>query len=288
MPESPEVQELANFLDAHATGRVFTSADVLLPKALKTASPMGSLVGARITGVGRIAKMLDVTVDGPDDGIRHVVVHFGHDGWVLWHDIAPGDLKRAGDATLMARFRLGNEGANGAGPGFDLTDAGQWKALTIHIVPSPGDVPAVAKLGPDPTAPDFTEAEFARIFRGRRKQVKALLQDQSALAGIGNAYSDEILHAAQISPVVHAAVLSDAEIERLYSETRAVLIGATEARRGVPPAELRASKIAALKVHRHTGATCWRCGGAIHEYSFSGAAAQYCPTCQTNGELLET
>ncbi|WP_344094360.1 DNA-formamidopyrimidine glycosylase family protein [Microbacterium deminutum] len=286
MPESPEVQELANFLNAHAAGRTIRTVDVLLPKALKTATPpIGMLVAARVAEVSRIAKMLDIAVESPEDGIRHVIVHFGHDGWVLWHDSAPDDLKRAGEATLVARLRLSGDVA--AGPGFDLTDAGQWKALTIHLVRTPSDVPAVAKLGPDPTAPGFTEAEFAEIVAGRRKQIKALLQDQTALAGIGNAYSDEILHAAQISPVVHAALLSGEQVSRLYRETRAVLLGATEARRGVPPAELRASKIAALRVHRRTGQTCWRCGGTIHEYSFSGAAAQYCPTCQTDGVLLE-
>jgi formamidopyrimidine-DNA glycosylase len=281
MPESPEVQELARFLDEHATGRTIASVDVLLPKALKTVSPpIGVLVGSRVTGVTRIAKMLDLAVETPDDGILHAIVHFGHDGWVLWHDVAPGDLKRAGEATLMARVRLAD------GPGFDLTDAGQWKALTIHLVTSPLDVPAVAKLGPDPTAPDFGEAEFAGIVAGRRKQIKALLQDQTALAGIGNAYSDEILHEAQLSPVVHAATLSADEVGRLYSATRTTLLEATEARRGVPPADLRATKHAALRVHRHTGATCPRCGGTIREYTFSGATAQYCPTCQTGGVPL--
>jgi len=281
MPESPEVQELARFLDEHATGRTIATVDVLLPKALKTASPpIGVLVGSRVTGVTRIAKMLDVAVETPDDGILHAIVHFGHDGWVLWHDVAPGDLKRAGEATLMARVRLSD------GPGFDLTDAGQWKALTIHLVKSPLDVPAVAKLGPDPTAPDFGEEDFAGILAGRRKQIKALLQDQTALAGIGNAYSDEILHEAQLSPVVHAATLSTDEVNRLYSATRATLLEATEARRGVPPGELRATKHAALRVHRHTGATCPRCGGTIREYTFSGATAQYCPTCQTGGVPL--
>ena len=281
MPELPEVQELARFLDEHATGRAVATVDVLLPKAVKTTSPpIGALVGSRVTGVTRIAKMLDLAVETPDDGILHAVVHFGHDGWVLWHDVAPGDLKRAGEATLMARVRLAD------GPGFDLTDAGQWKALTIHLVKSPLDVPSVAKLGPDPTAPDFGEAEFAGILAGRRKQIKALLQDQTALAGIGNAYSDEILHAAQLSPVVHAATLSAEEVGRLYEATRSVLLEATEARRGVPPGELRATKHAALRVHRHTGAPCPRCGGTIREYTFSGATAQYCPTCQTGGVLL--
>jgi formamidopyrimidine-DNA glycosylase len=281
MPESPEVEELAHFLNEHASGRVIATVDVLLPKALKTASPpIDALVGARVTGVTRIAKMLDVAVETPDDGVLHAIVHFGHDGWVLWHDSAPEGLKRAGDATLMARVRLSG------GAGFDLTDAGQWKALTIHVVRSPLNVPAVAKLGPDPTAQDFSETRLAGILAGRRKQIKALLQDQSALAGIGNAYSDEILHAAMLSPVVHAATLSADEIERLYSAMRAVLLDATEARRGVPPGELRAAKHAALRVHRRTGETCPRCGGTIREHTFSGAAAQYCPTCQTGGEVL--
>jgi formamidopyrimidine-DNA glycosylase len=186
----------------------------------------------------------------------------------------------------MARVRLSGDDGASIRPGFDLTDAGQWKALTIHIVRAPQDVPAVAKLGPDPTAPDFTEAAFAGILRGRRKQVKALLQDQSAMAGIGNAYSDEILHAAKLSPVVHAALLSDDEVERLYVQLRAVLGDATEARRGVPPGELRAAKHAALRVHRKTGATCAVCGDTIREYTFSGATAQYCPTCQTSGASL--
>ena len=131
--------------------------------------------------------------------------------------------------------------------------------------------------------PSSARREFAGILAGRRKQIKALLQDQTALAGIGNAYSDEILHAAQLSPVVHAATLSGDEVERLYAATRAVLLDATEARRGVPPAELRAAKHAALRVHRRTGEACPRCGGTIREYTFSGAAAQYCPTCQTGG-----
>jgi formamidopyrimidine-DNA glycosylase len=287
MPELPEVHELANFLDAHTAGREFTRVDVLLAKALKTQTPpIDTLVGSRVTGVTRIAKMLDIAVDSPEEGALHAIVHFGHDGWVVWYDDAPDDLKRTGEATLMARLHL-SQGGDAVAPGFDLTDAGQWKALTIHLVKSPADVPAVAKLGPDPTDPEFTEEQFARILTGRRKQVKALLQDQSALAGIGNAYSDEILHAAQISPVVHAAVLTPDEIARLYTETRAVLQAATEGRRGVPPGELRASKIAALRVHRKTGETCWRCGGVIHQYQFSGATAQYCPTCQTGGALLE-
>ena len=147
-------------------------------------------------------------------------------------------------------------------------------------------MPAVARLGLDPTTAEFEPESFAAILANRKKQIKALLQDQTAFAGIGNAYSDEILHAAKISPVTHAASLAPDAVARLADATRAVLVEATEARRGVPPSELRATKHAALRVHRKTGAACPVCGDEIREYTFSGAAAQYCPTCQTGGALL--
>ncbi|GAA3211698.1 Fpg/Nei family DNA glycosylase [Microbacterium terregens] len=281
MPESPEVQELTSFLRAHTNGRVIRTADVLLPKALKTQHPApADLAGRRITDVTRLGKMIDIATADEVGGMLHVIVHFGHDGWVLWHDLAPEGLKRAGDATLMARFRLED------GSGFDLTDAGQWKALTVHIVPLVTDVPAVAKLGLDPLSGDFDEVRFASVLAGRKKQIKALLQDQTAFAGIGNAYSDEILHAAKISPLTHAAGLSTAEVARLAEQTHQILANATEARRGIAPSELRAAKHAALQVHRRTGAICPVCGDQIRELTFSGAAAQYCPTCQTGGVAL--
>jgi formamidopyrimidine-DNA glycosylase len=280
MPESPEVQELASFLTVHAVGRELRTFDVLLPKALKTSQPPVDLVGRRIMGVSRLGKMIDIATIDAGGGILHIIVHFGHDGWVLWHTTAPDDLKRAGDATLMARVRLDD------GSGFDLTDAGQWKALTIHIVSDVADVPAVAKLGLDPMGAEFDTARFAAILSGRKKQIKALLQDQTALAGIGNAYSDEILHAARISPLTHAASLSEDEVARLGEATRMILTEATAARRGVAPSDLRTTKHAALRVHRHTGSTCPVCGDEIREFTFSGAAAQYCPTCQTAGVAL--
>jgi formamidopyrimidine-DNA glycosylase len=274
------VQELASFLTRHASGRTIISADVLLAKALKTPPPISDLIGRRITGASRQGKMLDITTADEGGGILHVIVHFGHDGWVLWHASAPEGLARTGEATLMARFRLDD------GSGFDLTDAGQWKALTIHVVPRPDAVPAVAKLGLDPLAEDFDPARFAEILANRRKQVKALLQDQAAFAGIGNAYSDEMLHAAKISPVTHAASLSDDDRLRLAAQARQTLLEARAARRGIEPSELRAAKHSALRVHRKTGEICAVCGDRIREFTFSGATAQYCPTCQTAGVPL--
>jgi formamidopyrimidine-DNA glycosylase len=288
MPESPEVQELVRFLGDHASGRRVASVDIVLPKALKTTQPPpAALVGRRIGAVTRRGKMIDIAMGGDADDAEgdalHLVVHFGHDGWVLWNPIAPADRARAGEATLMARIRL--EGADDA-PGFDLTDAGEWKSLTLHVVGRPEDVPAIAKLGPDPLAGDVDLPAFTAIVAGRRKQIKALLQDQTALAGIGNAYSDEILHAAKISPVVHAATLTPPEVGRLHAAMLSVLKGAVDARRGVAPADLRAAKHAALRVHRKAGWACPVCGDEIRSFTFSGAAAQYCPTCQTGGAVL--
>jgi len=280
MPEAPEVHELAAFLTAHASGREIRGFDIALAKMLKAGEP-SAVLGCRVAAVTRIAKMIDVAVTDPAGTPWHIVVHFGHDGWVLWHDAVPDGMARAGDATLMARIRLDD------GAGFDLTDAGQWKSLTVHIVPHTADIPAVAKLGPDPLDPAFDLADFAAILAGRKKQIKALLQDQAALAGIGNAYSDEILHAARLSPVVHASALSQDEVGRLFEAMRTILTESTAARRGVAPEDLKATKHAALRVHRRTGEPCPVCGDVIRELTFSGAAAQYCPTCQTGGVALD-
>jgi len=283
MPESPEVNELASFLAEHTDGRTITSVDVVLGKALKTQHPSpADLVGARIAGVQRRGKMIDIALANAavTDAALHVIVHFAHDGWVVWHERVPDGLKRSGEATLMARVRLDD------GSGFDLTDAGQWKGLTIHVVDSPKDVPAVAKLGPDPLDAGFDPSVIAAKVGGRKKQIKALLHDQSVFAGIGNAYSDEILHAARISPLVHGASLSDEQLARLSEQTVRVLSDAAEARRGVPLSDLRDTKRGSLRVHRRTGAVCPVCGDVIREFTFSGAAAQYCATCQTDGVPL--
>ncbi|MFS0732596.1 DNA-formamidopyrimidine glycosylase family protein [Microbacterium sp. 1P10UB] len=278
MPESPEVQALADFLSARAVGRRIVALDVLLPKIVKAGSPAAA-AGGLIDAVGRRGKMLDVALSS-GAGPAHLVVHWGHDGWLLWHDVVPEGTRRSGEATLLARVRLDD------GSGFDLTDDGPWKALTLFAVADPSDVPAVAALGPDPTASGFARSDVATAVAGRRKQLKALLQDQKVFAGIGNAYSDEILHAARLSPVMHASTLDDAQIDRLFDASRSVLIDAAAARRGSRPEALKDDKRADMRVHRRPGEACLICGDTIREITFSGAAAHYCPTCQTGGQPL--
>ena len=281
MPESPEVAELASFLATRTAGRTITGMEVALTKVLRTSpESVEALAGRRIVDVQRRGKMLEIATGSDDGRALSAVVHFGHDGWVLWHDAVPAGMTRAGEATLLARVRLDD------GSGFDLTDAGQWKALTIHVVTDPVDVAAVAKLGPDPLTENVDAAALARIVGSRRKQIKALLQDQAAFAGIGNAYSDEILHAARLSPVAHGSSLSTEETARLAESMGAVLRQADADRHGVSASDLRAAKHAALRVHRRSGQACPICGDRIREHTFSGAAAQYCPTCQTGGITL--
>ncbi|WP_448810618.1 DNA-formamidopyrimidine glycosylase family protein [Agromyces bauzanensis] len=289
MPESPEVQALAEELGGRLSGHAITDVDVVEFRTIKTrARPPAGLVGEKITGAVRRGKLLDLAVGAS----QHLVVSFGRHGWARWREPVADrqtDVDREADSdeasaeppppTLVA---IGFDDDST----LELTDAGNWVSLACWVVDDPVDVPAVAKLGPDPADPAFSRPDLDRIVVGRRKQLKAVLQDQESLAGIGNAYSDEILHAAQLSPVVHASELDEAERERLFDAIVDIISSAIEARRGVPIDRLKKTKVAAMRVHGRAGEPCPRCGGTIHDFAFASTTAQYCPTCQTGGELL--
>ncbi|HEU0182006.1 MAG TPA: DNA-formamidopyrimidine glycosylase family protein [Agromyces mariniharenae] len=292
MPESPEVQALADDLGRRLAGHEIRGVDVLEFRVTKTrARPLESLVGRRVAGVTRRGKLLDVTLD--DDA--HFVVSLGRHGWARYGgaeatvaeaSVAEASIAEApnAEAEPPPPALVSIEFDDGAM--LELTDAGDWISLGGWVVDDPFEVPAVAKLGPDPADPDFTRADFDAGVVGRRKQVKAVLQEQESLAGIGNAYSDEILHAAQLSPVAHAASLGDDELERLFASTVGVITEAVAARSGVPIDQLKAAKVAAMRVHGRTGEPCPRCGDEIRDFSFASTTAQYSATCQTGGEVL--
>lgn len=295
MPESPEVHALVEELGARLAGRAVTEVDVLEFRVAKTrARPPSSLVGERVTGATRHGKLVDLEF-GPS---QHLVVSLGRHGWARWRDGA-GDGDRDGGRPAGYDAPVTGAADADAGPApalasvefddgsaLEFTDAGGWVSLGLWVVDDPAEVPAVAKLGPDPADPAFSRADFDRALTGRRKQVKAVLQEQESLAGIGNAYSDEILHAAKISPVVHAAALSEAELDRLFDATVGTITSTIDARRGIPIDQLKATKVAAMRVHGRAGEVCPVCGGTIRDFSFASTTAQYCPTCQTNGEQL--
>lgn len=276
MPELPEVEALAGFLTERAVGRVVARVDVAAFSVLKTYDPpVTSLAGLEITGATRWGKFLDVDVSG-----LHLVTHLARGGWLRWRDQLPSAPARPGKSPLAARVHLDD------GSGWDLTEMGTQKRLAVYVVRSPYDVAGIARLGPDPLDPAFDVAALAAILAGHRQQVKGLLRDQSVLAGVGNAYSDEVLHAARLSPYKLAAALTEGEVETLHRALREVLTDAVARSTGLAAADLKAEKKLALRVHGRAGQACPVCGDTVREVSFADSALQYCPTCQTGGKPL--
>lgn len=276
MPELPEVQGLVSFLAGRIVGRVVTDIQLASISVLKTFDPPPqSLVARPVDGVLRHGKFVDVDVDG-----THLVFHLARAGWLRWYDELPGSRLRPGKSPIALRVAFDD------GSGFDLTEAGTKKGLAAYVVADPQDVPGVARLGVDPMAPEFDLAALAALLDGRRMQVKGLLRDQSVLAGVGNAYSDEVLHAARLSPFAMAGSLDEGEVARLYDALRTTLASAVEAASGKPAAELKDAKRRGMSVHGRTGEACPVCGDVVREVSFADSSLQYCATCQTGGKPL--
>jgi formamidopyrimidine-DNA glycosylase len=276
MPELPEVEALAAFLRDRAVGHAVARVDVLAISALKTYDPpVTALGGLTVAEVGRYGKFLDLDIDG-----LHMVIHLARAGWLRWKDEVPVKPARPGKGPLALRLHLDD------GSGFDLTEAGTKKGLAVYVVRDPAEVPGVAALGPDPLAEAFTPAALGEIVTGRRTQIKGLLRDQKVIAGIGNAYSDEVLHVAKMSPFKIAATLSDDDIAVLHDAIITTLRDAVKRSSGLAAGDLKAEKKLGLRVHGRAGQKCPVCGDTVREVSFADSALQYCPTCQTGGKPL--
>jgi formamidopyrimidine-DNA glycosylase len=276
VPELPEVQALLDFLAERAVGRVVARVDVAAISVLKTYDPpVTALAGLEVTGTARWGKFLDLDVSG-----LHLVIHLARGGWLRWSEALSPVPPRPGKGPLALRVHLDD------GSGFDLTEAGTQKRLAVYVVRTPYDVPGIARLGPDPLAPGFDVAALATILDGSRHQLKGVLRDQSVLAGVGNAYSDEVLHAARMSPYRLAGTLSDEEVALLHAALLSVLGDALERTRGIGAGQLKSDKKTAMRVHGRAGQPCPVCGDTVREVSFADSALQYCPTCQTGGKPL--
>jgi formamidopyrimidine-DNA glycosylase len=276
VPELPEVQALVDFLAERAVGQAVVGVELGSISVLKTYDPPPSaLAGGPVDGVHRHGKFLDVDVDG-----IHLVFHLARAGWLRWSEAIPATVIRPGKSPIALRVRLSD------GSGFDLTEAGTKKSLAAYLVRDVREVPGIARLGPDPLGADLTEAAFAAMLTGRRTQIKGLLRDQEFLAGVGNAYSDEILHVAKLSPFAIAGTLAPEAVSRLYAALRDTLVGAVRAASGKPAAELKDAKRAGMRVHGRTGMPCPECGDVVREVSFADTSLQYCATCQTGGKPL--
>ena len=276
MPELPEVEALAFYLTSRLEGRVIEAVEVVAFSALKTFEPPAeSLVGHPVKGVSRLGKFLDFDCSG-----LHLVAHLSRGGWIRWVETPSAARPRPGRGPLALRLRVSG------GPSVDFTEAGTKRRLAVYVVRDPAEVPGVARLGIDPLDPSFTVAALGLLVGASQGQIKGLLTDQSVLAGVGNAYSDEALHRARLSPFRSASKLNQEEIERLHQGLTSSLGEALQRARGLAGAELKDEKRAGLQVHGRTGLPCPVCGDTVREVSFAERSLQYCPTCQTGGKPL--
>jgi formamidopyrimidine-DNA glycosylase len=281
VPELPEVEALARFLDERTSGTRLASVTLASLSALKTYSPsLTDLVGQRVAGVSRVGKFLDLsTVEG-----LHLVWHLSRAGWVQWRDDVPSTPVKPGKSPLALRTAFVSDDGEPVG-GFDVTEAGTQKRLALYVVTDPQEVPGVARLGPDALA--VSEADFAAILAAAgRSQIKGVLRDQSVIAGIGNAYSDEILHAARLSPFQPCSSLTPEQVVALYGRMREELMAAIANSEGHGTGTLKSEKKANLAVHGRAGQPCPVCGDTVREVSFADSSLQYCATCQTGGKPL--
>lgn len=280
MPELPEVEALAAYLRERAAGRRVERIEVVALSALKTYDPPPTAAaGLEITGAGRHGKFLDVHIGSPSSTDLHLVVHLARAGWLHYRDSFNSAMPlKPGKGPIALRVRLDD------GSGFDLTEAGTKKSLAAYLVKDPALVPGVARLGPDALGADLDT--FAERIRSRNGQLKGVLTSQEVLAGVGNAYSDEILHAAKLSPFAMTTRLTDEQMARLHAAVREILTDAVTRSVGQRAAELKGEKRSGLRVHARTGLPCPVCGDTVREVSFADSSLQYCPTCQTGGKPL--
>lgn len=276
MPELPEVSGLVSFLNEAIVGHAIVGVELASIAVLKTYDPPPqALEGLVVDAVHRHGKFIDIEASG-----IHLIFHLSRAGWLRWSQNLPTTLLRPGKSPIAIRVRFDD------GAGFDLTEAGTQKRLAVYIVRDPIDVPGIAKLGIDPMSAEFTREKFGQIIATNAMQIKGLLRDQSKIAGVGNAYSDEVLHVAKLSPYAKTTALSDEQIDALYAAIRQTLTDAIEAARGKPAKDLKDAKRAGMRVHGRTGEACGVCGDTIREVSFADRSMQYCPTCQTGGKIL--
>jgi formamidopyrimidine-DNA glycosylase len=277
MPELPEVEALADHLRRHAVGRTVGRVDVSALSVLKTFDPpTTALHGQEVTGANRWAKYLGLQV-----GDLHLITHLSRAGWLRWSDKLAAAPLKPGKGPIALRVHLGTPGE---APGFDLTEAGTQKRLAVWLVDDPMKIPQIASLGPDALSLD--PEGLAAALKGNTGRIKTVITDQKVIAGIGNAYSDEILHVAKLSPFATAGKLTDAQLGSLHDAMISVLSDAVSRSVGQQAATLKGEKRSGMRVHARTGLPCPVCGDTVREVSFADKSFQYCATCQTGGKVL--
>jgi formamidopyrimidine-DNA glycosylase len=280
MPELPEIEALADHLRRHAVGLTIGRVDVSALSVLKTFDPpINALHGQTVTGANRWGKYI-----GMQAADLHFITHLSRAGWLRWSDKLAAAPLKPGKGPIALRVHLNDPNTPGSAPGFDLTEAGTQKRLAVWLVDDPAKVPGIAALGPD--AVSLSLDDLAGVLSGQSGRIKTVITDQKVIAGIGNAYSDEILHVAKLSPFATAGKLTDAQLASLHGAMISVLTDAVERSVGQQAATLKGEKRSGLRVHARTGLPCPVCGDTVREVSFADKSFQYCPTCQTAGKVL--
>ena len=277
MPELPEVEALSQFLGEKLTGRVIKRVDVAAISALKTFDPpVDALHGKTITGTGRRGKHILIEADP-----IWLVIHLARGGWIKWVDqFNPKPLK-PGKGPLALRVRLDG------GDGIDVTEAGTEKRLAVWVTNDPDDIENVHTLGPDPLSDAFDVAALTAALKAAgNTQIKGALTDQRLIAGVGNAYSDDALNLAKLSPFKAASKLTENEVSQLHDALVKVLRDALERSSGLEAKDLKDEKRGGMRVHGRAGQKCPACGDTVQSVHFASKSLQYCPTCQTGGKPL--
>jgi formamidopyrimidine-DNA glycosylase len=275
MPELPEVEALCRSFDTRLRGRVVTRVVVRSVAVLKTFDPqITALEGLTFAGCERRGKFIDLALPP-----LHLIAHLARGGWMTLRD-KPTNARPALHGPLAVMFSLQDGGS------LEITEHGKDKRLAIYVVRDPAAVPGVERLGIDALDPALTAGMLGGLLGEQKGTLKTVIADQALIAGIGNAYSDEILHAARLSPLRHANALSDDEVERLATAVHQVLSEAVARAVATDPKGLKDGKRQSMRVHGRTGQPCPVCGDTVREVSLATRSFQYCPTCQSGGKVF--
>jgi formamidopyrimidine-DNA glycosylase len=273
MPELPDVTVYVEAMRTRIVGHKLDRAVVKSPFLLRTADPpLSAAIGGTVHDVRRLGKQIAIGVAGD----LWLVLHLKIAGRLHWSGSAP----KLGSRNVLAAFEFDNGW-------LWLTEAGTQRRASLHVVAGEAGLQSLSAGGIEPL--EASLAAFTGALRGANHTLKRSLTDPHILSGIGNAYSDEILHRAQLSPIAMTQKLTGQEIERLYEAARATLLEWTERLRA-EAGETFPEKVTAFRpgmaVHGRYGKPCPRCGAKVQRIRYASNETNYCASCQTGGRLL--